>query len=44
MTNKDAGQHMCQMREKLGLTMRDVHRLSKQANKRQQNLCGTGIT
>ena len=28
---------MCQMREKLGLTMRDVHRLSKQVAKSLRN-------
>lgn len=27
--NKRAGKRMCKMREKLGLTMRDVHQLSK---------------
>jgi transcriptional regulator with XRE-family HTH domain len=28
--NKRAGHQMCEVREKLGLTMRDVYRLSKQ--------------
>jgi transcriptional regulator with XRE-family HTH domain len=35
--NKRAGQQMCELREKLGVTMRDVHRLSKQAAKSMRN-------
>jgi transcriptional regulator with XRE-family HTH domain len=35
--NKNAGRHMCELREKLRLTMRDVHRLSKQAAKSLRN-------
>jgi transcriptional regulator with XRE-family HTH domain len=37
IVNKRAGQQMCEVREKLGLTMRDVHRLSKQAAKSLRN-------
>ena len=37
IVNKRAGQQMCEMREKLGLTMREVHRLSKQAAKSLRN-------
>jgi hypothetical protein len=35
--NKDAGRHMCETRERLALTMRDVHRLSKQIAKSLRN-------
>jgi transcriptional regulator with XRE-family HTH domain len=35
--NKHAGQQMCEVRERLGLTMRDVHRLSKQMAKSLRN-------
>jgi transcriptional regulator with XRE-family HTH domain len=37
IVNKRAGQQMCEVREKLGLTMRDVHRLSKQVAKSLRN-------
>jgi hypothetical protein len=37
MINKDAGQQMCKTRERLALTMRDVHRLSKQIAKSLRN-------
>jgi hypothetical protein len=37
IVNKRAGQHMCEVREKLGLTMRDVHRLSKQIARSLRN-------
>ena len=35
--NKRAGHQMCEVRKKLGLTMRDVHRLSKQIAKSLRN-------
>jgi transcriptional regulator with XRE-family HTH domain len=35
--NKKAGRQMCETREKLGLTIRDVHRLSKSAAKSLRN-------
>jgi len=35
--NKRAGEQMCKMREKLGLTMRDVHQLSKKIAKSVRN-------
>jgi transcriptional regulator with XRE-family HTH domain len=37
MLNKRAGQQMCEMREKLGLTMRDVHDLSRRIAKSLRN-------
>jgi transcriptional regulator with XRE-family HTH domain len=37
IVNKDAGRQMCVVRERLGLTMRDVHRLSKQMAKSLRN-------
>jgi transcriptional regulator with XRE-family HTH domain len=37
ITNKRAGQQMCEVRDKLGLTMRDVHRVSKQVAKSLRN-------
>jgi hypothetical protein len=37
IVNKNAGQQMCETRERLALTMRDVHRLSKQIAKSLRN-------
>lgn len=37
LTNKRAGQQMCEVRERIGLTMRDVQRLTKQIAKSLRN-------
>jgi hypothetical protein len=37
IVNKDAGRQMCETREKSGLTMRDVHHVSKQIAKSLRN-------